>query len=169
MRGLAQQYPDQHDKVGFAVSVRPLRDALLGDSRPVIWVLGGAVGLVLLLACANVANLLMARGESRRRELAIRAALGASRFRSARQLVTEALVLSTIATVLGLAVARGALTLVLSTGPTALPRLSHVSLDPVVLVFAGGLAIVMTVLFGMHPALQLSRARAGEALKDGGR
>ena len=167
--GLARQYPDQHNQGGFGVVVRPLRDALLGDSRPVIWILGGAVGLVLLLACANVANLMMARGEARRRELSVRAALGASRFRTFRQLFTEALVLSVVATAFGLAVAHWSLGAVLAAGPTSLPRLSHVSLDPVVVAFATALAIATAVLFGMLPAMQLSRAQAADALKDGGR
>ena len=98
---LARSIPDEHNQGNFSIVVRPLRETFLGDSRPVLWLLGGAVGLVLLLACANVANLMLARGESRRRELSVRAALGASRFRMARQLVTEALLLSVGATAAG--------------------------------------------------------------------
>jgi putative ABC transport system permease protein len=166
---LARQYPDQHDQGNFSVTINPLREELLGSSRPVLWMLAGAVALVLLLACANVANLMMARGETRRRELAVRAALGASRFRMARQLLTESLLLAILAMVLGLLVARWVLSMVVATGPDALPRLAQVSLSPVVLAFAGGLAVLTTVLFGVLPAVQLTRARAGEALKDGGR
>jgi predicted permease len=166
---LTQQYPDQHDQGNFGIVVRPVRETFLGDSRPVLWLLGGAVALVLLLACANVANLMMARGEARRRELSVRAALGASRFRMARQLVTEALLLSAAATAAGLLVAHGTLRLVVATGPNALPRLSHVSLDMTVLGFAAALAMFATLLFGLLPAWQLSRAGAGEALKDGAR
>ena len=166
---LARQYPEEHDQGNFGITVRPLRETFLGESRPVLWMLGGAVALVLLLACANVANLMMARGESRRRELSVRAALGASRFRMARQLVTEALLLSAGATILGLLVAQWTLRLVVATGPNALPRLVDVSLNTTVLAFAAALAIATTLLFGIVPAWQMSRAEAGDALKDGAR
>ena len=166
---LAQQYPDQHNQGNFGVTLNPLREELLGDTRPVLGMLTIAVGLVLLLACANVANLMLARGEGRRRELAVRAALGASRFRMTRQLLTESLVLSAVATVQGLVVARWALSIVIATGPHALPRLSEVSLHPVVLAFAAVIAILTTMMFGVLPALQLSRTSAGETLKEAGR
>ena len=166
---LAAQYPDEHDQGNFGVTVEPIRESFLGDSRPVLALLVGAVGLVLLLACANVANLMMARGEARRRELSVRAALGASRFRMARQLVTEALLLSLAATAAGLLIARWMLAGIVAAGPSALPRLSEVSLDATVLLFAAGLALFTTLLFGMLPAWQLSRTQAGEALKDGSR
>jgi putative ABC transport system permease protein len=166
---LARQYPDQHDQGSFRVTVQPLREALVGDSRPVLLVLGSAVSLVLLLACANVANLMLARGEARRRELAVRAALGATRFRVIRQLLTEALLLAGIATGLGLAVARWTLDLVVAIAPSALPRLRGVSLNVEVLAYAAGVAVLASALFGVLPALQVSRARAGEALREGGR
>ena len=127
---LARQYPDQHNQGNFGVTLQPLRQSLLGDSRPVLGVLAGAVALVLLLACANVANLMLARGEARRRELSVRAALGASRFRVARQLVTEALLLSILGTAAGLAVAHWALDVVVAAGPNALPRLANVGAQP---------------------------------------
>lgn len=166
---LARQYPDQHNQGNFGVTLNSLREELVGDSRPVLWMLAVAVGLVLLLACANVANLMMARGEARRRELAVRAALGASRFRMTRQLLTEALVLSVVATTLGVVIARWALAIVIATGPRALPRLTDVSLHPIVLAFAGAIAVLTTLLFGVLPAWQLSRTPAGETLKDAGR
>ena len=166
---LIAQYPEEHNQGNFGVTIRSLRDDLLGDSKPVLWTLAGAVGLVLLLACANVANLMMARGEVRRRELSVRSALGASRFRVARQLVTEALVLSVVATLIGLLVARSAHALVLATAPAALPRIGTISLSMPVLAFAAGLAMLITLLFGALPALQLSRTNASDALKDGAR
>lgn len=166
---LVRQYSEETHPAGFGIVVRPLRDDLLGESRLVLWTLAGAVLLVLLLACANVANLMLARGEARRRELSVRAALGASRFRMVRQLVTEALLLSIAGTALGLLVARWTHTVVLTTGPAVLPRLSEVSLSVPVLLFAAALATLTTVLFGVLPAVYLSRANAGEALKDAAR
>jgi putative ABC transport system permease protein len=166
---LIRQYPDEHNQGNFGIVVTDLREELLGDSRPVLWMLGGAVALVLLLACANVANLMMARGEARRRELSVRSALGASRFRMARQLVTEALVLGVLATALGVAPAHWLTQVVLTAGPAILPRLSDVRLSVPVLAFAAFLALATTLLFGALPAWQLSRTDAGDALKDAAR
>ena len=166
---LIKQYPDEHVIPGFGIVVTDLREELLGDARPVLWMLGGAVALVLLLACANVANLMMARGEARRRELSVRSALGASRFRMARQLATEALVLGVVATGLGLLLAHWLIQVVLSVGPAVLPRLAEVRLNVPVIAFAAALALASTVLFGALPAWQLSRTEAGDALKDAAR
>jgi len=166
---LMREYPDQYRQGGFGIDVMPLRDALLGDSRPVILILAGAVGLVLLLACANVANLLLARGESRGRELAVRTALGASRFRIVRQLLTESVLLSLAGALAGLAVASWCQRGILSVAPGALPRLATVTLDRPVLLFAAALGVATGVLFGLIPAARLSRVPVTASLKDGGR
>jgi putative ABC transport system permease protein len=166
---LMREFPDQYRQGGFGITVVALREALLGDSRPVLLILAGAVGLVLLLACANIANLLLARGESRGRELAVRAALGASRFRVIRQLLTESTLLSLAGAAAGLAVASWCQRAVIALAPTALPRLADLTLDRPVLLFATVLGVTTGVLFGLVPAARLSRAQVGASLKDGAR
>ena len=165
---LMREYPDQYNQGGFGIDVTPLRDALLGDSRPVIMVLAGAVGLVLLLACANVANLLLARGESRGRELAVRTALGASRLRIIRQLLTESVLLSLAGAAAGLAVAGWCQRAILSVAPAALPRLASVSLDRPVLLFAMALGVSTGVLFGID-SCRARVARPGDRIAQGRR
>jgi putative ABC transport system permease protein len=166
---LMREYPDQYKQGGFGIDVVPLRDALLGDARPVVLILAGAVALVLLLACANIANLLLARGESRGRELAVRTALGASRLRVARQLLTESVLLSLAGAAAGLGVAWWCQRAIVALAPAALPRLAELSLDRPVLLFAVALGMLTGILFGLVPAARLSRSGVGASLKDGAR
>jgi len=166
---LIRAYPEEHDQGNFGIVVRSLREDRLGDSGPVLLVLLGAVSLVLLLACANVANLMLARGESRRRELAVRTALGVSRFRIVRQLLTESCALSVAGAAAGLGVAWFCQRAVVTLGTSALPRLADVRMSAPVLLFTTALAICTGVLFGLVPALTISRTSADEGLKNGGR
>jgi putative ABC transport system permease protein len=155
---------------GRRIGVRPLRDHLVGASiRSWMLMLLGAVGIVLLIACANVANLLLARSTAREREVGIRAALGASRGRLIRQLMVESLVLSTIGTVLSIAVAWWGVQLLRTSMPDGVPRVTAIALDLRVLGAAGLLALVTGTLFGIVPALQLSKTDLTNALKDGAR
>jgi putative ABC transport system permease protein len=154
---------------GFGITVVDLRDDLLGASRPVLLILAGAVALVLLLASANVANLMLARGEAQRRDLAVRTALGASRFRIVRQVLTESCLLGTLGAMAGIAFAAWCQQLMLAISSTALPRLTDVSINGPMLVFAATLGMLTGILFGAIPAWQISRADVGECLKDGGR
>jgi putative ABC transport system permease protein len=152
------------------VGVRPLRDHLVG-ARTKSWMLMllGAVGIVLLIACANVANLLLARASAREREVGIRAALGAGRWRLIRQLMVESLVLSTIGTILAIGLAWWAVQVLKSSMPEGVPRITAIALDLRVLAAAAGLSILTGMLFGIFPALQLSKPDLTNALKDGSR
>jgi len=164
---IAAEYPKSNSHIG--VVAKSELDALVGDTRTPLLVLLGAVGLVLLIACANVANLLLARSSGRTREIAIRAALGATRMRIVRQLVTESLVLATTGATLGIAVASWSLRGVLQLYPSNLPRAQEVTIDYRVLLFTAGLAVMTGILFGLVPALQASKPNLTEAMRDGGR
>jgi putative ABC transport system permease protein len=162
---LEKAYPNSNDKVGSAVV--PLRDDLVGDSRGSLIMMLAAVGLVLLIACSNVANLLLSRAVSRQKEMAVRSALGAGRARLLRQLLTESLLLSCFGGVLGLAVAWLLIDFASRTTSLGLPKFNVIQLNGEVLAFTFALAVITGVLFGLIPALRTSRPDLHEELKGG--
>lgn len=164
-RRLEEEHPDSN--AGQGVRLVWLREQLVGDLRPRVLILFGAVALVLLSACANVANLLLVRATTRRREVALRAALGASRGRLLRLFLTEALTLAALAGGLGVVLASLGLDLLLSTAPISIPQAVDISLDTRVLVFALGASLLTGALFGLAPALQASAAGRAGALREG--
>ena len=163
---LAKQYPDSNSSVG--VTVTPLLENQVGDYRDSLTLLLGAVGLVLLIACANLANLLAARGAARAREFAVRAAVGASRWQIIRQLLIESIVLALIGGVLGICLAAWGRDLLIALSPADVPRFQDLPLDGWVLSFSLALSIVTGLLFGLWPAWHTSRANIQLALKSGG-
>src|SRR5262245_20912882 len=149
--------------------VMPMKEDLVSEVRPSILALLGAVVFVLLIACANVANLLVVRASARQRELVIRAAIGGSRGRLIRQMLTESLLLAALGGAVGLAFASWGITLLLSMAPERLPRINGIGIDPNVLVFTGAAALVTAVVCGLLPALRASRPDIVDALRTGGR
>ena len=142
---------------------------MIGDIGPILWMLLGAVGFVLLIACVNVSNLLLARSTGRTREFAIRAALGAGRWRLLRQSLTESLLLALVGGGLGLIVAGWGTQAALAVLPTTLPRAAEVRLDARVLIFTVAISLLTGILAGLAPALKTSQWRLSETLKEGGR
>ncbi len=153
----------------FGIEVRPFVEEHVGDVRQPLYILLGAVSLVLLIACANIANLMLARGTARSREMAIRAAMGAARGRIVTQLLTESLLLAVLGGALGLLIAEWGCQLLIRMAPANLLRGTAIGLDPVVLLFTLTVSIVVGVLFGLAPALEASRRDLAGALKEGGR
>ena len=164
---LEKEYPDANEGVGG--TVRSLHEATVGDTRRALLVLLGAVGLVLLVACVNVANLLLARISGREGELALRAALGAGRGRIVRQLFTESLLLALAGGVAGILLAGVLVDALLALQPQGLPRLAEVSVDRGVLAFAALLSLVTSMVFGALPAIRISRRAEAQSLRQGSR
>ncbi len=163
----AKDHPDTHK--GWSLKLVSMREQLAGKSHKALLILFGAVALLLLIACVNVANLLLARGVARQQEMAVRAALGAGRGRLMRQLLTECLLLGALGSGLGLLVAEGCLKMFLTLNPVTYSRLDEASLDPAALGFAAFVALVTSAVFGLVPALQASRLDLRKSLHESGR
>jgi putative ABC transport system permease protein len=158
-------YPVPMKFTAFAV---PLDEEIRGGVRPAMWLLMGAVGFLLLIACANVANLLLVRGDARLREMAVRTAIGAAPDRLVRQLLTESVVLAVLGAIFGLALASVGLRILMTVDPTSLPPLAPVRLDWTVVAFTLVLGVVTTIVFGLAPALRTLRINLVESLREGG-
>lgn len=167
---MKRQYPENYPPHGgLTFSVVPLLEQVVGDIRLILYVLFGAVGFVLTVACANVANLLLARAAARQKEIAIRTAVGASRARILRQLLTESVLLSLAGGLCGLLVAYLAVRLLRVYGPENIPRLDEVGVDARVMAFTFIVSLITGIVFGLVPALKASRVDLNEVLKEGGR
>ena len=164
---LEKQYPDSN--ASNRVRLRPLLEIFVVDVRRALWVIFGAVGFVLLIACANIANLLLARATARKKEMAIRTAVGASRWRIARQLLTESVLLSLIGGTIGLLLARWGIDLILYVSPDSIPRSREIGLDWKVLLFTIGISFLTGIVFGLIPAIQAGEVDVHETLKESGR
>lgn len=162
---LAQQYPE--DDAGWGAVIHPLREELVGDVRPALLILLGAVALVLLIACANVANLVLARTLTKRKEIAIRKALGANRSRVVQQVVCESVLLSFGGGILGLLFAHFGTILIVKFLANKLPHFGDIGLNPRVLIFTLGVSVLTGILAGLLPAWQLTKTNMNEALKQG--
>jgi putative ABC transport system permease protein len=166
---LRQQYMPGADRSNWGLTTQSFSELVVGDIRQALWILMGIVGLVLLIACANVANLLLARAADRQKEMAIRTALGAGRRRVIRQLLTESALLAVIGGALGLALAWFGIGALVKVNQVQIPRVNEIGVDWRALVFTLGVSLLTGVVFGLVPALQASKADLHETLKEGGR
>jgi putative ABC transport system permease protein len=166
-RRIEQQYPESNKDV--AVAMIPYYEQVVQNVRPTLLVLVGAVGFVLLIACANLANLMLARGERQQRDIAVRRALGADRWRIVQQLLTESIVLAVLGGVVGIALAYWAVTVFVGTRPATVPRMDLAAIDARVLTFAAAVSMATGVLFGLVPAIRTSSPDVMSGLKQGGR
>jgi ABC-type antimicrobial peptide transport system permease subunit len=161
--------PALFEKAQIQPNLRSLKRDVIGDVGNVLWVLMGSIAMVLLVACANVANLLLVRVEGRRQELAIRTALGAGRARITAGLLFDSLILGLMGSLVGLAFAYGALRVLVAQAPTGLPRLHEIGIDIPVLLFALGLAGFVSLIIGLIPVLKYAGAGVQSGLREGGR
>ena len=168
VKDLRQRFPIK-ETAGVVWRVEPMHEYLVANTKQSLWTLMGAVGFVLLIACANVANLLLVRTSQRERELAVRSALGGNRADLLRQMMVESFVLAGVGSALGVALAWGGIRLLKAIGPANLPRLDQVSLDPMVLGFTAVAAILSALIFGIVPAFRASRVDVADMLRASGR
>jgi len=166
---LVADAPEDPDFLATGTVVSTLHERVVGPARRPLLLLLGAAGLVLLVACTNLASTLLARGATRGRELAVRASLGAPRGRIARQLLTESALLAALGTLVGLGVAQLGLAALRRLGPESVPRLAEIGMDGTVLGYAAGLAVLTVLVFGLLPARRASRGAPGDALREGAR
>ena len=161
--------PELFEKAKFTVDLHPLKNDVIGDVGNVLWVVMGSIAIVLLVACANVVNLMLVRVEGRRQEMAVRSALGANRKNIVAGLFVESLVIACAGSVVGLALAFGALRLLIAAAPTGLPRLHEIGIDLPVLLFTLGLTFFASLAIGLTPVLKYSGITAGTGLREAGR